>query len=156
METGGLVIGRRVNLEGRLFLIAVQLTGPGQQAIRQPNSFAPDTAFAQQELERVRQEYAGRAITVDYIGEWHKHPTNYPAPSEGDVKQARTILQDPSYSLEWGEIVLPIATVGREGQLELKPYYFSRLHPKPVLIDLLVWEREGIEALLEETTSSSR
>jgi integrative and conjugative element protein (TIGR02256 family) len=154
LETGGLLVGRRVWFEDKPFLVVVHATGPGRQALHQPVSFSPDTHFIQQELDRICEDYASRlGLQVGYIGEWHKHPLGYPTLSGNDVKQAQAILEDPDYGLEWAELVLPVAQLEKK-RVSLQPYYISKLQRQPLAIDLLIWERAGLEELLKETVGS--
>lgn len=56
-----------------------------------------------------------------YLGEWHKHPVGFDAPSNGDEHGCRAILQDPNYRIE-GLLLFPIFTMYKEGAVT--PFYY--------------------------------
>lgn len=150
LETGGLLVGRRTWFEGKPFIAVVHATGPGQQALHHAISFSPDTQYIQRELDRICEDYRQRlGVRVNYVGEWHKHPPGYATLSSSDLMQAQAILQDPDYNLEWTELVLPIAQL-EKNQVSLQPFYLSQLQTRPLALNLLVWERAGLEELLKE------
>jgi integrative and conjugative element protein (TIGR02256 family) len=150
LETGGLLVGRRVWFEAKPFIVVVHATGPGQQAVHHPVSFSPDTHFIQQELDRICDDYTIRlGLQVGYVGEWHKHPLGFPTLSGSDIKQAQAILDDPDYGLKWAELVLPVAQLEKK-RVSLQPFYLSKLQTSPLAMELLVWERAGLEELLKE------
>lgn len=146
-ETGGILVGRRVDVGNNPFIVVVFAGGPRNAAQRKLDEFEPDTAAMQVDLEQVRSRWIAEAVRVDYIGLWHRHPGHFKYLSNGDVKQAHNILTDPSYFLECGELVLPIALVNNKN-VEFYPYYISRLHPEPLLLEWGVWEDELLHDLL--------
>ncbi len=115
-ETGGVLVGRRLNSREILVIAA---TGPGPQADHQRHTFAPDTRYANRQLRELRGKHKG----TDFIGVWHKHPPNLDHPSGPDWGQAREILLDPDYATD--EIVAPIVTVRRK-KPHIKVYYVHK------------------------------
>jgi integrative and conjugative element protein (TIGR02256 family) len=94
-ETGGVLAGR-----GRLMIDEVHISHAskaGPRARRTMYSFARDTIFCQQFLDRVAIESEGR---IDYLGEWHKHHDAEPRPSWKDIKTAKDIALSPDYHVE--------------------------------------------------------
>lgn len=119
-ETGGVLVGRRLDSQ-RILIIAA--TGPGPKADHRHHTFAPDTTYLNNELERLRGQYSG----TDFVGFWHKHPPALDRPSAGDEKQAWEVVHDPDFKTE--EFVLAIVVQpNRQISLkpEVKPYYYDR------------------------------
>lgn len=123
VETGGLLIGRRIYHKGTPLIVVLHASGPGRSADRQVLQFAPDHERLQRELEEWRSRFA--TYGVDYIGEWHKHPPEIPHLSRGDVQQARRILADSSYELPDGDLLLPISRIDGDS-VALDVYLVSR------------------------------
>lgn len=140
-ETGGILIGRRLDQEPDAILI-VAATGPGPNARRSELSFEPDTDYANQELGKIRALYP----QVDYIGTWHKHPPGLLRFSAGDVATAHQAFADPDYKMQ--EVVSPIVTVDDDGQVAIRYYYMSRrmARSQEAFIDL-----GAIETLIDES-----
>lgn len=53
-----------------------------------------------QQMDRILLENSGRAGRVDYLGEWHSHPTFPPIPSEIDVASMTDMVENsrPSFA----------------------------------------------------------
>ena len=123
LETGGLLIGRRIYYGKWPLLFVLHASGPGSSAFHDTLQFAPDHETLQAELVKWRSHFA--RYEVDYIGEWHKHPPEIPHPSRGDVQQARRILADSSYELPEGDLLLPISRI-EDDAVGLDVYYIGR------------------------------
>ncbi len=116
LETGGIMIGKRISA-GRIAVVGA--TGPGPRAYHARIEFNPDVDHANAELQR----WIDRDPAVDFIGIWHKHPSQLEHPSGGDVESAYALFRDPSYKMV--ELVNPIVTV-RESGLRMNCFYMSR------------------------------
>ncbi|MBN9389705.1 MAG: Mov34/MPN/PAD-1 family protein [Chloroflexi bacterium] len=101
LETGGILVGIWLD-QDTCYLVGA--TGSGPQAEHAQYSFAVDTDYANNELNRIRQSFPGS----DYVGEWHKHPATLERPSQGDLMTARQLLADPDYPIR---LINPIMTV---------------------------------------------
>ncbi|NTU81875.1 MAG: hypothetical protein HGA45_21280 [Chloroflexales bacterium] len=142
-ETGGLLVGRLFATADGPTLVVVAASGPGPRAQRDAHSFAPDVDDHQAELEHWCQFFSDYG--VDYVGEWHSHHAGPATLSSGDLRQARAILDDPSYYLPDG-ICLPLATL-IDGQLTLASYYLARDAQTPQLVPYTVISDDVREAL---------
>lgn len=156
-ETGGILIGQHFHIRGKHVLVVVAATGPGADADHQEATFSPDTKSLQLELESIRSRYS--AHTVDYIGEWHKHPPGYHHPSLGDLDQAARILSDPAYHVSEG-ILTPIVTV-EKGFLRVHVHYFvaGARHPMTLPAQRVVSiadQMDEVLAFLEEEQRQQR
>ena len=118
-ETGGILIGRRLEGANRMELLIVAATGPGEKAYHHPVEFNPDIDYVNRKL----QEYHTRYPRTDYIGTWHKHPPRYPQFSSGDVATAHAVFRDSAYKVD--EIINPIVWVD-QGKFTIRYYYMSR------------------------------
>ncbi len=99
LETGGLLLGTKHSDGSRLVTHA---TPPGPAAIHGPEMFERDLEFSQAILN-----YFAQQTGIEYLGEWHKHPPNYPRPSSGDLQGVSDILRDRDYRTE-GMMLFPI------------------------------------------------
>ena len=68
IETGGILLG--VILQTKDILIT-HASGPGPKAIKKRNEFRKDCDYADRMLNLLYRKYS-----VDFLGEWHKHPNN--------------------------------------------------------------------------------
>jgi hypothetical protein len=118
-ETGGILVGRRLDGVNRVEVLLVAATGPGAAAYHHEVEFNPDVDYVNQKLSEYHTVYP----LMDYIGTWHKHPLSYPMFSEGDVRTAHKIFRDPSYKMD--EIINPIVWVDN-GSFTIRYYYMSR------------------------------
>lgn len=64
------------------------------------NRFASIPMTHGEQLDRILNENADRTGRVDYLGEWHSHPTFPPVPSEIDVTTMTNMVGDsgPSFA----------------------------------------------------------
>jgi integrative and conjugative element protein (TIGR02256 family) len=115
-ETGGILIGFRPghSADADASVIITHATGPGPNSQRSAIHFVKDTPYLQSELEVLFQYHQ-----VNYLGVWHKHPSDLPVPSSGDVASAMEELEDGTVGLD--ELITPIA-VARSGIVEVYPH----------------------------------
>lgn len=118
-ETGGILIGRRLDRRGGSELLIAAATGPGDDAVQRPVEFNPDVDYVNEQLRPLFASFP----RLDYIGTWHKHPPHYPHFSPGDVLAAHTAFSDSSYKMD--ELVAPILWIV-SGELVIRYYYMSR------------------------------
>lgn len=66
-----------------------------------------------QQMDRILLENSGRAGRVDYLGEWHSHPTFPPIPSEIDVAAMTDMVENsgPSFAALVIVRLLPNASI---------------------------------------------
>jgi integrative and conjugative element protein (TIGR02256 family) len=131
-ETGGIVLGRDGGLGGDLHVL--HCGDPGPAAVRHRSRFSRDVAHA--------QRLADAAAATDgsaWIGEWHTHLVDLPAPSDADLHTYRRLLDDPDTQLSrlLALIVLPAAG---DDQLAVFAWSFtgSVLRQLPVVLDAAV------------------
>jgi integrative and conjugative element protein (TIGR02256 family) len=67
-ETGGILLGAILRTEDILITHAI---GPGPKAIEKHNEFQKDYDYSVKMLNILYRQYS-----VDFLGEWHKHPNN--------------------------------------------------------------------------------
>jgi integrative and conjugative element protein (TIGR02256 family) len=84
LETGGLMLGWR---DGDDRIVA-GLIGAGDKAVHARHAFEPDHEFQIEELSRVFAQTDG---DLDYLGDWHTHPTGHVAMSWRDRRTLRKI-----------------------------------------------------------------
>jgi integrative and conjugative element protein (TIGR02256 family) len=118
-ETGGILIGRRLEAPQSVRMLIAAATGPGEGALHHLAEFNYDVDYVNQKLNEYRASYP----TMDYIGTWHKHPLDYPTFSAGDVNTAHHLFQDPSYKM--AEIINPIVWLDGD-DFTIRYYYMSR------------------------------
>ena len=92
-ETGGILIGRRLDPTRSGAILIVAATRPGADALHHAVEFNPDVEYVNQHL----REYLAIYPQMDFIGIWHQHPPEYPKFSEGDVRSAQDICTDDDY-----------------------------------------------------------
>lgn len=68
IETGGILLGVILKTGDILITHAV---GPGPKAVKKYDSFQKDYAYSVKVLNSLFKKYS-----VDFLGDWHKHPTN--------------------------------------------------------------------------------
>ena len=99
-ETGGILVGVRVDS----CTIVTHCSGPGLIWNSSKHHFTKDTDYAQQTLNLL-YEYFG----VNYLGLWHKHPSEYPSPSQGDIINAMDEISSTNIGLN--ELLTPICSL---------------------------------------------
>lgn len=119
-ETGGILIGRRLDTNRAAEVLIVAATGPGEDALHHTFVFGPDVDYCNEKLDEYHHTYP----RMDYIGTWHKHPRSFPSFSRGDVATAHEIFHDPSYQID--EIINPIVWVDHNQQITIRYYYMDR------------------------------
>lgn len=122
-ETGGILIGRRRNVRGRIEILIAVATSPGENALHHAVEFNPDVEYVNEQL----REWCAVYPRMDYIGTWHKHPPRYPTFSRGDMRTAHALFDDPSYKI--AEIVNPITWSG-DGDVTIRYFYMNRAMAK--------------------------
>lgn len=118
-ETGGILIGRRLDGLEVVELLITAATGPGDDALHHSIEFNFDVEYVNQKLDEYRADYPA----LDYIGTWHKHPLDYPSFSQGDVDTAHQLFQDPTYKIQ--EIINPIVWI-EDDSFTIRYYYMHR------------------------------
>ena len=96
-ETGGILMG--VSTDAGCFV--THCSGPGVIWSSSTHHFTKDTKYSQVVLNFL-YGYFG----VNYLGLWHKHPIDYPRPSDGDVGNAMAEIADLDIGLE--ELLTPV------------------------------------------------
>ncbi|MGY1810640.1 Mov34/MPN/PAD-1 family protein [Blastococcus sp. SYSU D00669] len=106
-ETGGIVLGRDGGLGGDLHVRHCGDAGAG--AARHERRFSRDVVHAQ-----ALADAAAATDGSEWIGEWHTHLVDLPAPSATDLWTYRQLLDDPDTGLTrlLSLIVLPDADTG--------------------------------------------
>jgi integrative and conjugative element protein (TIGR02256 family) len=88
-ETGGILLGRGPDTDGRI--IVEQAGDPGPKADRRADYFLRDLAHAQQLASDAWER--GKAI---WVGEWHTHPRGPIHPSPRDLRTYVGLMADSS------------------------------------------------------------
>lgn len=88
LETGGLLLGYAVDSD----VVATHATLPGPLATHEARRYVPDAEHDAAETARV---YIETSRGVDYLGDWHTHPTAAPYLSRKDRQTLRRIAQCP-------------------------------------------------------------
>lgn len=94
-ETGGLLIGKVDVL--RKIIYITRFTKAPSDSVKKPYYFIRGTKNVPEEIESIRKKTGG---LLDYVGEWHTHPTGGNKPSETDidaVNELRAILDKIPY-----------------------------------------------------------
>ncbi len=68
IETGGILLGVILQTGDNLITHAI---GPGPNAIKRSNEFRKDFKYSVKMLNHMYKKYS-----VDFLGDWHKHPSN--------------------------------------------------------------------------------
>lgn len=116
-ETGGVLLGD-VGESPRVS-IATELVGAGPSAQREAHRFVPDGPWQRAEIAT---RYAASGQTLDYLGDWHSHPSGN-GPSRLDHTTARRIATTPDARCPH-PLFLIVTAVG--SGWELRPYRFGR------------------------------
>ena len=95
VESGGVLVGRvapKLNA-----VVVTNASDGGPMAIRRADMFARDTDHCQKWLNRMVAESGGQ---IDYVGEWHKHPTLSTRLSPLDEQTLRQIAGSFDYATD--------------------------------------------------------
>ena len=85
-EAGGILLGFRRDTH----LHVAMATPPGPRDRRSKYHFYRD---AECHAQTALSQWAKTQETMDYVGEWHTHPEDYPQPSALDLKEWRQICR---------------------------------------------------------------
>ena len=132
-ETGGSLFGVSGE-EGTI--IITHATKPGPNAYHSSSAFEKDLHYQQNLLNEMNKQF-----NVDYVGEWHKHPSIINHPSAGDLHTAKSILNDPEWDKE--ELVVIIVNINYE-KVIISPYYISKNTPNFIPIESETISLRGI------------
>lgn len=90
-ETGGVLIGYFT--DDRIAVV-VEASDAGPKAESSVNGFSRDVEYTQRWLEQRVTESEGK---IEYIGEWHSHPSEDTRPSSIDTTSLTEIANSPNY-----------------------------------------------------------
>ena len=90
VETGGVLAGRK-DSQGNIKI--THASGPGPKALRSKIKFEKDVLFCQQFLDELYMS----DNNIEYVGEWHSHPSVNSQPSGVDIKSLSEIAAQPNY-----------------------------------------------------------
>jgi integrative and conjugative element protein (TIGR02256 family) len=86
-ETGGVLLGWAGPAGD---VVVDQVLGPGPGAIHAARSFHPDAAWQQ---EQIVAAYQASGRRLEYLGDWHTHPSGLATPSSRDLATLRHIAR---------------------------------------------------------------
>ncbi len=115
VETGGLLIGRKINDR---FIVVTFALGAGPKASHSWSRYSPDLDWQQQRLEKLHSRYG-----VQYVGSYHSHQGKDCLPSVWDLMAAGKIVTDPDWDTP--EAIFPIINLANH-RIHFYPYHFSR------------------------------
>lgn len=124
-EIGGVLVGEHVAGNCfRLLDLSVQRRGGGH------SHFTRDPLKAAQFVNQAILDAGGDPTRINYLGEWHSHPSFSASPSIVDVGQMQRIVEDPD---EVAGFAVLIVVSGRPTGLELSATLFRPAEaPTPV------------------------
>ena len=111
-ETGGVLIGSYDMARRIIYVFDATEAPPDSQEC--PHGFLRGSAGLQEAVERIRKATSGR---LDYIGEWHSHPTQNTEPSSRD----RNVVKWVKDTLDVEGQVGVVGIVGSGKRLSLIP-----------------------------------
>ena len=111
-ETGGVLIGS-YDMARRIIYVFDATEAPSDSQ-ESPHGFLRGSAGLQEAVERIRKATSGR---LDYIGEWHSHPTQNTEPSSRD----RNVIKWVKDTLDVEGQVGVVGIVGSAKRLSLIP-----------------------------------
>jgi integrative and conjugative element protein (TIGR02256 family) len=118
-ETGGMLVGYRVEEAGIVACVVTHLIDAGPGATRDRRRFVPDGSWQQKELEAVYYE-SGHVAT--YLGDWHSHPHGGPSPSPTDRTTYERVANDPDTGT-----MLPLVVIVSPGRgADLGAFWIGR------------------------------
>lgn len=103
-EQGGILLGK-YNPTDREYVIT-DITIPGSNDKQGPFFFVRDRIDAQEQINEYWNESDG---IINYLGEWHTHPQEYPIPSHVDNALIRQVIDDGS--VIWPEMLMIIVGI---------------------------------------------
>ena len=100
-ETGGILVGTLLELKELertvKLLVVTHCTLPGKKAKREPYFFDRDIKYCSRLLKEYHRESKG---ALNYVGEWHSHPSESVLPSPLDDSSLFKISKDRGYKLD--------------------------------------------------------
>lgn len=114
VETGGVLVGVAGDDGFRVPFVVPS----GPRSLRSAASFRPGSVWQQRYLDYLFARFA-----LDYIGDWHKHPSGFDRPSSIDLATARRIVASSRWNKP--EAAFPIATI-REGTVRIRAFALGR------------------------------
>jgi integrative and conjugative element protein (TIGR02256 family) len=97
VETGGVLIGTVAKIEEGLVLIICHATLPGKRAIQMPAYFDRDKGYCG---NLVKEYHSASEGDLNYVGEWHSHPTRDITPSWLDDTSLFRVAYDKGYAIK--------------------------------------------------------
>lgn len=88
LETGGLLLGYATGED----VVVTHATLPGLRATHEQRRYVPDAGHDEAEVARLYRE---TSRGIDYLGDWHTHPTAPPYLSRTDRRTLRRIARCP-------------------------------------------------------------
>jgi integrative and conjugative element protein (TIGR02256 family) len=90
LETGGVLLGY---VAGADEPVVTEVIGPGPGAVHDTHRFVPDHEYQVSAIER---HYHASGRRLDYLGDWHTHPTGPAELSGTDLAALRAIAEHPA------------------------------------------------------------
>ena len=84
LETGGVLLGWRSGVDR----IVADLVGPGPRALHGRHRFLPDHAW---QVRRIQEAFSSTNGDLDYLGDWHTHPSGRAEMSSEDYATLRAL-----------------------------------------------------------------
>lgn len=147
VETGGILVGSIVDLDGRRqALVIVHATQPGPGAICQPRRFERDKDYC---TSLVRQYHANTRGGLNYVGEWHSHPSTDTRPSPIDNASLYEVVINPNYTISNPISIIQSSLIEKEPRATV---YTSRgeRHDEPLIISPFQDLRRIFPTLIED------
>ena len=111
-ECAGLLLGVKKS-NNDIWILRSSDDGPMTQ--RTHGSVSPDVNYLNRLIKKAENE------GLQFLGEWHKHPGGFSAPSQGDVSTIKQIMDDINL-----REYLAIIVSGSGEFMQINPYTFSR------------------------------
>lgn len=105
-ETGGVLLGYSTHFTARI----EATIGPGPLAIHDRTSFTPDRDWQYLQID---DAFVGAGQTIQYLGDWHSHPSGPTSPSATDRELLRSTSLDPASQCERPLMVI----LGRDDEI---------------------------------------
>ena len=131
LETGVTLLGiRQENYRTAIFTLS-----PGPKAVHRPCFHQPDSAYLNEEFNRLRQSYP----KLEWIGSFHVHPFGMPSLSGHDTATLEKLFGDEELGLS--DFIAGIIQ-RRNGRLAIYPYYLEAGDSFPWLLPLEIASEE--------------